>query len=406
MSVSSPDGSKGDGEIFFGKMTLEEVKKRLFWNLKPCASSAVNSPREYEDHNTSVKILESHSAPNLLSVKDSVKDKNCSETVTSGWDMREDDSFIKLENMVAKLCVSPGPPNCSKPEELNNTLEVIEYILNNPPSDNINNEIMTDVKPVLTTESEVLNEVCLKKLQHISPQKSVKVEQNIQKDSPEVLRNTPLMGVKLEQNIHKDSTKVLLSTPVKSQRKYAKEIAGFMTPVGTKTKPVFKTPAQPLSLKKPSVTSLKKTPSYKSNAYEHISSPVASYIKNCPIVPLVKDVHPKKPLPGPSSIPKFKNHVAVKASNKENINLPSVAYKSAKKTKVIDLPDEQKLPQSQWAKKIMTSLPRPVVMKHDQREMNFAKRRLLSQQEDSFADLPYQQAEVSICTQKTAFKSN
>lgn len=68
--------------------------------------------------------------------------------------------------------------------------------------------------------------------------------------------------------------------------------------------------------------------------------------------------------------------------------------------------DEQRLPQSQWAKKIMTSLPRPVVMKHNHREMNVAKRRLLSHQEDSFADLPCQQAEVSICTQKTAFKPN
>lgn len=355
----------------------------LFFLFYSSSSSAANSPREYEDPDTSVKILESHSAPNLLSVKDSCN-QNSPETNTPGWDMREDDSFIKLENMVARLCVSPGQSTCNKSAELNNTLEVIEYILNNPPSNHINNEISNDknekdVKPVLKIDSKVLNEVCLKKLQNISPQKSVKVEQNsfkditeviqdtpqrgvkaeqnchkdspetilnspqinlkveqnIHKDSPGILGNTPQMSVKVEQNIHKNSPEVPQNTPVKSQRKNAKEVAGFMTPLATNTKPVFKTPAQPLSLKKPSTTSLKKTPSYKWNAYEHISSPVASYIKNCPIVPLVKDVHPKKPLPGPSSIPKFKNNVAVKASNKENINLPSVAYKSAKKTKVV-----------------------------------------------------------------------
>lgn len=72
----------------------------------------------------------------------------------------------------------------------------------------------------------------------------------------------------------------------------------------------------------------------------------------------------------------------------------------------IDMPDDQKLPQSQWAKKIMTSLPRPLVMKHDHRELNYAKKKLMPQQEDSFADLSYHQAEVSVCTQKSAFKSN
>lgn len=46
-----------------------------------------------------------------------------------------------------------------------------------------------------------------------------------------------------------------------------------------------------------------------------------------------------------------------------------------------------------------------MVMKHDHREQNFAKKKLMSQQEDSFADLSYHQAEVSVCTQKSAYKS-
>lgn len=35
MSASRLEGLEDDGVIFFGKMTLEEVKKRLFWDPKP-----------------------------------------------------------------------------------------------------------------------------------------------------------------------------------------------------------------------------------------------------------------------------------------------------------------------------------------------------------------------------------
>lgn len=69
------------------------------------------------------------------------------------------------------------------------------------------------------------------------------------------------------------------------------------------------------------------------------------------------------------------------------------------------MPDENKLPQSHWVKKITSSFPRPTVMKHENREMNPIKKRLLSNQEDSFANLTCHQADVSLCTQKTAFKS-
>ncbi|XP_075971773.1 uncharacterized protein LOC142973696 [Anticarsia gemmatalis] len=399
MSFDITESSISDDEIFFGKLTLKEVKKRIFWDnqQKPYAVSAVNSPRQYGDRNESLRILQTHSEPNLLPGKGN---EDSPDTIISGWDMREDDSFIKLESMVEKLCVSPTPTNNKKTEELNNTLEVIEYILNNPPNNENKPEtpknIQDDVKPVLKTENEVLSEICLKKLQKISPQKCSKLGKVDAMDSPEPPQNTP---VKSAKKFVKDAE---FKTPVDS-KKYIRD-AEFKTPVDSKPKPIFKTPAQPLSLKKPSATSLKKTPS-KSNAYQHISSPVASYIKNCPIVPLVKDVHPKKPLPGPSSIPKLKSSVPIKSSNKENVNLPSVAYKSAKKTKLIDLPDEQKLPQSQWAKKIMTSLPKPMVIKHNHRELNFAKRKLLPQCEDSFANLSYHQAEVSVCTQKSAFKT-
>ncbi|KAJ8736418.1 hypothetical protein PYW08_007074 [Mythimna loreyi] len=360
-----------DDEVYFGKLTLKELKKHILWDRPQQTkhtASAINSPEKSEDHNESLKILQAHSQPNLIT-----KTENCSldlsELNSSGWDLKAtDDSFVKMENMVAKLCVSPRN---NEKTELNNTLEVIEYILNNPPSSTKEKNEKVDDDLRLKTE-----------FKDLSP---VKMENEVKKyetyNSPEPPQNTPVKAAQLH--------------------KYAEDNT---TPRDTKLKPIFKTPAQPLSLKKPSATSLKKTPS-RSNAYQHISSPVASYIKNCPIAPLVKDVHPKKPLPGTSSIPKFvKNLPQAKPSNKENINLPSVAYKSAKKTRVIDVPDEQKLPQSHWVKKITTTLPRPLVMKHDHRELNLAKKKL-PQQEDSFADLSYHQAEVSVCTQKSAFST-
>lgn len=375
MSLSHSD-ELSDDEVFFGKLTLKELKKHILWDKQQKTihpTTAINSPICPDDLNESLKLLQAHSQPNLLNHKDT---SNCNELDGSGWDVKAvDDSFIKMEDMVAKLCVSPK--KSGNAGELNNTLEVIEYILNNPPSSTKDKTDKAELNNKYTSTENEVNK---------SPTKNQKEDKCKEASKPpEPPQNTP---VKTNHQIHKHTE-------------------GFSTPRDMKQKPIFKTPAQPTSLKKPSATSLKKTPS-RSNAYQHISSPVASYIKNCPIVPLVKDVHPKKPLPGTSSIPKIvKNTLPVaKPSNKENVNLPSVAYKSAKKTRVIDMPDDQKLPQSQWAKKIMTSLPRPLVMKHDHRELNYAKKKLMPQQEDSFADLSYHQAEVSVCTQKSAFKSN
>ncbi|XP_026318679.1 uncharacterized protein LOC113229339, partial [Hyposmocoma kahamanoa] len=157
---------------------------------------------------------------------------------------------------------------------------------------------------------------------------------------------------------------------------------------------LFKTPGIPVSQKK------FQTPSTK-RSFQHVVSPVATYINKCPVVPLVKDVRPKKPLVATSSIPKPIKSV-LKANNKENVKLPSFAYKAAKETKMIDIPDEGKLPQNQWAKQLVSSIPRATVIKHDHREGSL-KKPLKHHQEDSFADLSMHQADVSVCTQKCAF---
>lgn len=264
--------------------------------------SAINSPNNSGDHNESFKILQAHSQPNLIpKVENSIHD--LSELNGSEWDMKAaDDSFIKIENMVERLCLSPK--RNGKTEELNNTLEVIEYILNNPPSSTKQKEEKTDDITLKTNK--------LKTEPDLSPQKMLR---------------------EVKKQEAGNSTAHPQNTPLNIAHQFHKYAESCNTPRDIKTKPLFKTPSQPPSLKKPG-SSLKKTPS-RSNAYQHISSPVASYIKNCPIAPLVKDVHPKKPLPGTSFIPKFVKNPPAKPSNKENIVLPSVAYKSAKKTKVV-----------------------------------------------------------------------
>lgn len=121
----------------------------------------------------------------------------------------------------------------------------------------------------------------------------------------------------------------------KREKKRDDEIKGISTPsTEIKQSKEVMTPKNPIP-KKNNTPSLKKTPG-KTNAFQHITSPVASYIKNSPQVPLLRDVRPKKPLSGTSSIPKF-----IKNTNnekgKENVLLPAIAYKNAKETKMVNM---------------------------------------------------------------------
>lgn len=205
-------------------------------------------------------------------------------------------------------------PRNSDNMELNNTLEVIDYILNHGPIR----------EPVAKQDhaGEDITFVSVKS-EHSSPLKRSPKKQTPVKETLALPEDTNYKG---SPNYYTPANHVM--------KKPFNEIATPSSSSITSKTPVFKTPAS-RTMKKPYTPRL--TPG-RSNAYQHISSPIASYIKNCPQVPLVKDVHPKKPLPGGSSIPKFIGHpsqVVKMNKNKENMNLPSVAYKSAKKTKVV-----------------------------------------------------------------------
>lgn len=244
--------------------------------------------------------------------------------VYANWEVKPvDDSFLKVEQMVSDFCMSPK--KIVKKDELNNTLDIIDYILNNGAP---------NTTETVSHENQRIDELKTSEIDEIS-----KNELNIPGIEP---GKTKTPSKTCNQLVSEVTESILLPsspayfTPAKHEIK-SEKTEKFQTPsTNLKVKtPIFKTPSNTLSIKKPSATSLKRTP-IKSNAYQHIASPVASYIKNCPIAPLVKEVRPTKPLPGTSSIPKFVKTPALnKPSNKENVNLPSVAYKSAKKTQVV-----------------------------------------------------------------------
>ncbi|CAG9796666.1 unnamed protein product [Diatraea saccharalis] len=367
MALQFSEDQLSDDEIFFGKLTIKEVKKHILWSDH---KQNTKNKHNYED----IKIIETHSEPDLNKKglnsppKKVVSNTNLSPDTPlfSNWNIKPaDDSFLQVEKMVTDLCQSQ---ESEKVTQLNNTLDIIDYILNNGP---------TQTSPLKNNENNNLeirdtNNVVDKALSSLTQDK-----------------------LKTNDDFIKSPKK---STPVNTQKQSQ---SSLVTPsTNLKQNELFKTPKNPFSQKKPSTSSLKRTPS-KNNAYQHIASPIASYIKNCPVTPLVKEVRPMRPLPGTSSIPKYVS--SVKSSCKENIDLPPVAYKSAKKTKVITMPGEEKLPETLFMKKITSSLPKPVILKHNHREMNYAKRILGSKQEDSFADLSLRQADVSVCTKKSAF---
>ncbi|XP_026492724.2 uncharacterized protein LOC113398276 [Vanessa tameamea] len=406
MAMYSADENLSDDEVYFGKLSLKEVKKRILCNnFRQTFSCSTDNDKFVNDE--SISVIETHSEPDIYSgrnanaVLDRYSNANSIPRAPSDWDVKStDDSFLKLEEMVTEMYTSP---KTNVNNVLDNTLEVVEYILNNAHlNDNENKkaegnisqtekETKSNIPEIFTSTINGNNDIEIKK-ENLS-------EKNVKEHGNKNIESKTITDVQVEK---------LYETPLKScnSQKHVQSVKteGISTPfVETKcSKEIFKTPKNPLSSKKYQLSSTKRTPG-KINAYQHITSPVASYIKNGPQVPLLRDVHPKKPLPGLSSIPKFvKSTSDIKLGNKENVLLPSLAYRSAKKTKVITIPDKEKLPESPWAKRVASSLPKPVIIKHDHREMNAVKKSLLSHQEDSFADLTLHQADLSVCTQKSA----
>ncbi|KAI8438395.1 hypothetical protein MSG28_010937 [Choristoneura fumiferana] len=371
------DDRLSDDEVFYGKLSLKEIKRMFISNQNHRQTFAASEHKETDgdDNNKSLQLISTHSEPDITSKHTYIKSpetdvKALSYTTLSPdepnifatWDVTSsNNSFLKYEKLVEEACDSK--------KDFDNTLEEIEYILANTPG-----------------KSDIKTELCVGGSKQETDEIGFKTIPKIEVNN-------------VEQSFFNAASTAF--TPVKQEKNVTEVFATPSSELVTKT-PSLKTPANPPLFKKPSTSSLKKTPS-KNNAFKHIASPVAYYIKNTPQAPLIQNVYPKKPLIG-SSIPKLVKPTVVKPSNKENVNLPPVAYKSAKKTTVIDVPTGPKMPQSPWAKKLTKSFPKPTVMKHIHREKELLNNRSLQRrQEDSFGDLSLHQADISVCTKKAAF---
>ncbi|XP_038207907.1 uncharacterized protein LOC119829463 [Zerene cesonia] len=372
-----------EDEVFIGKMCLEEAKKCIFMRPYRKPFSFDRTPMNTDKTTSSKKIIEMHSEPDLISERENefilhdntnprrISNPNISQIeACSNWDLNSpEDSFLKLEKMVANLFMSP------KKEELDNTLDIVKKI----PGNNVYfNTSPPDLLPAMNTEINVDSNLIVK-------QESNKFTESIKE---ELIASSDKF---CKQDKNQESSS-------QQQNSNSKKTDHLKTPI-------FKTPSTTIKGRK-HLDLHNKNPKktvHKFNAYEHITSPVASYIKKSQ-VPLVKDVCPKKPLSCSSHIPKpVKTNLELKSNNKENVILTPVAYKSAKKTKVIKLPNKEKMPKSPWAEQVASSLPKSFVIKHDHRETNLIKKPVPTFQ-DSFADLSLHQADVSVCTQKPAFK--
>ncbi|CAG4979080.1 unnamed protein product [Parnassius apollo] len=399
--------SFSDEEIFFGNLSLKEIKKHVTMGRYRYNAIDNNTNKDERHVDSSLKIIKTRSEPDpnpgvSLNVSDPNSSLSSEENGFSSWSINSiNDSFLEMEKMVSELQKLPN----SDKEKLDNTLEVVKYILNNHPiheegckppnktedsKDNDNEKTALEVKVIDTEPINV--PVSIKDVVKLE---EVKYSLNTELFTP-IKKKGGVSDCNSGPSLGTFSMKTI-DNPIKTDN--------ITTPFCGDTKQValvFKTPKSHISQKKQFLTT-KMTPS-KLNSYQHIISPVAAYIKSSPQVPLLKVVRPRKPLPGISSIPKLLK-TTEKTSDKENINLPSVAYKSAQRMKVIKVPNEEKLPGNQWAKKLSPSLSKPIVIKHDHRENNVSKTIKEPNSEDSFSNLTLHQAEVSICTQKSAFST-
>lgn len=266
------------------------------------------------------------------------------------------DNILTKENKVEQICASPE--NTDSSDEINKTLELVEYLFNNKPeSDNdIKLQMLQkNIEVNLPETTEPFNRTLLRSTtdqntktygsnfaNHVMEKSPEITSSEISLRPPEIRlldhcavqtdKNLFAINIQQEESCTTSENLKLIELSNNSVKKYVPNFGDSN----------LKSTVQTLSSipnKTPSTTPAKNEPTNKIKKYHYISSPVASYIYNTPQVPLVKDVHPKKPLPSSSctlSVSKSTtSHHGVKSSNKENINLPFVVYKSAKKTRVV-----------------------------------------------------------------------
>lgn len=254
-----------------------------------------------DDCDENLNLIEVHSAPNLL-INEELHQSNVvsklssSPQMRSRWDLESNDSFLQIEKMVSDLC--------------ENTNDIVEQISKKRHDD------QEAIQSIPSYAMDIRNNHQTEGVQHVE-----NLAQKIERphkpaDAANVLAsaanvaNTELFTVSTKQK----TTHEIFT--ISSQER-------FLTPIS-------KTPGIPVSQKKFQKHS-------KKSSFGHIISPVSAYIHNSPVVPLVTNVYPKKPLIAFSDIPEpIKSVMKPNFNNKENFReLPFVAYKAAKETLMV-----------------------------------------------------------------------
>lgn len=287
---------------------------------------------------TSITLIKTSSEPNLLPKDEapltyrdigssSISSQNFSDNFVHYNDRTSEDSFLNMEKLVNDECETDQREHNKSQPDFDNTLEEIDYIL---------------------SRGEKFQKIHIAKEDQIADESSPTLlsldnstNYSLQEDIVENVYSTPTITENM--NVLQNPT-ISISTENDNEFKTPLKVMiqednpNKNTPcTKSRNEMELKTPAYPSTSKKINkLTSIKRTP-LKSNLYDHITSPIASYIKNSPQVPFFKDIHPNKPLPALSAIPKLVKAPTQAKNNKENVNLPSLAYKSAKETKVVSL---------------------------------------------------------------------
>lgn len=278
-----------------------DVSWRRFFNSFINSYSS-NAASNEDGCGESFKLIEKQSAPNILFNEEpklqqsEISKLSLSPHAYSSWDIKPNDSFLQIEKMISDLCV--------------NTIDITEQISKQSKGDHKNIQSV----PLYITEVQINVQTEVVEIVE-------KVEQNF--ETPHKLADaTNLLAP--EANI----SNIDLITPTKQNI----TPGIYSTPLQERIHPsVFKTPGLPAPQNR------FQTPATK-RSFQHVVSPVATYINKSPVAPLVKNVRPKKPLVRSSAIPKpIKSALKANSNNKENNNLPCFAYRAAKETKMVGI---------------------------------------------------------------------
>lgn len=247
------------------------------------------------------EIIEINSAPNIL-FNDELPQPNVvsklslSSEVSSSWDLKPNDSFLQIEKMVSDLCV--------------NTNDIIEQFSKKTHND------QEAIQSLPHYEMEI---------QNIPQTEEVQFVENLTHKIERPHKPVDATNL-LSSEANAANTEFITPTKQKTTLKV------YTTPLQERFhSPTFKTPVIPVSLKK------FQTPS-KKRSFQHVVSPVATYINNPPVVLHKKNVNPKKSLIGYSGIPKpINSALKHNLNNKENHKVPSFAYRAPKESKMVGI---------------------------------------------------------------------